>query len=399
MASFEAGGRFTKTGKKSVVRIHFLDNEFKTIAIDETTSAADVCQMVADKIGVAESIHFALFESITHKTGRREDRCLDGSEFPAQVMLQWAAGSRTAKWVFKRKIFLESKMVSKDPMTNHLLYIQAVDNIINGTYPCDIETAIKLAAVQMQVNFGDHKRHTHQVGFLLPRLVEYLPPYHLTQDNTKLCQSILEQHALLTADAPTVADSASWKALYLQEAQQIPVYGCRFFLAKQTQFKKLPANVLIGVNAQGLHILRADSKARVVCWSFRDLQRWGTKPGISVFFQTKSRSYAAEGPIYEFSTSEAHRIQELLNIYVMAMLEEISPMLCGPPAPETHQIELRFDSYDHDSAVKIQAAVRGYLLRTLLDRAERTLAAIFIQSIWRGHSTRKHVTPVASRRA
>ncbi len=42
------------------------------------------------------------------------------------------------------------------PFRDHLCAIQAVYNIITGTYPCSEEEAVQLAALQFQVKFGKH---------------------------------------------------------------------------------------------------------------------------------------------------------------------------------------------------------------------------------------------------
>jgi hypothetical protein len=49
---------------------------------------------------------------------------------------------------------------------NYFMCIQALSSVIDSELPCSIEDAVKLAALQCQITYGDHKATTHVVGFL-----------------------------------------------------------------------------------------------------------------------------------------------------------------------------------------------------------------------------------------
>lgn len=54
----------TQPAKKEVVRVYFNDSSFKTFAIQEDTSAAELCEMFAKKMslkGATVSRHFSLY--------------------------------------------------------------------------------------------------------------------------------------------------------------------------------------------------------------------------------------------------------------------------------------------------------------------------------------------------
>ncbi len=49
----------------------------------------------------------------------------------------------------------------------HLFYTQAVYNVVSSNYPCSVETAIKLAGLQLQITVGDHNPVIHRPGYLV----------------------------------------------------------------------------------------------------------------------------------------------------------------------------------------------------------------------------------------
>ena len=58
------------------------------------------------------------------------------------------------------------KFLSRDPVQLNLLYEQAKEAILDGTHPVPLETAIQFGALQVQIQFGDHKEDKHKPGML-----------------------------------------------------------------------------------------------------------------------------------------------------------------------------------------------------------------------------------------
>ena len=54
----------------------------------------------------------------------------------------------------------------RDPVQLNLLYEQAKEAILEGTHPVRLEDAIQFAALQVQIQFGDHKEDKHKMGML-----------------------------------------------------------------------------------------------------------------------------------------------------------------------------------------------------------------------------------------
>lgn len=150
---------------KSVVRVHFMDSNSKAFAIDAGSTADTLLKLVIERLELKESSTFALFE-------KKDDweRCLDPDEKPAELMKAWNADPKdenAPRFVFKKKTFIrDDDRELNDLVARHLIYIQALASVINGDYPTSPEQAVRLAAIQVQVVYGDHNSSTHLPGFL-----------------------------------------------------------------------------------------------------------------------------------------------------------------------------------------------------------------------------------------
>lgn len=68
--------------------------------------------------------------------------------------------------IFLMIIMIVEHYVIRDPVQLNLLYEQAKEAILEGTHPVRLEDAIQFAALQVQIQFGDHKEDKHKVGML-----------------------------------------------------------------------------------------------------------------------------------------------------------------------------------------------------------------------------------------
>ena len=69
--------------------------------------------------------------------------------------------------LLKRKFFYsDANIDSRDPVQLNLLYEQARVAIVDSTHPVRLEDAVEFAALQVQIQFGDHREANHRPGML-----------------------------------------------------------------------------------------------------------------------------------------------------------------------------------------------------------------------------------------
>jgi len=241
-----------------------------------------------------EEACFAIFE-------RRDgwERCLEPDEKPCDLMAIWTTDNNTAAnkacaFVFKKKIFLrDDEREMQDLIAKHHVYIQALHSVIESEYPCSVEDAIKLAGLQVQITYGDHRPGTHLVGFLSANLKQFVPKDLFGSKKPNDWESLIfKAHALNLGKSEEDA-----KTEYLDIVKQWPFYGTTFYPpCKTIGIKKIPAKVIIGVNAEGILLLKKD-KELVSTHPFTEICSWASSSTTFAFefgSQTESQKYTFE---------------------------------------------------------------------------------------------------------
>lgn len=145
-----------------------------------------------------------------------------------------------------------------------------------------------MAGLQVQIVYGDHKAVSHTVGFLtywilffFKKNCRYLLFFFskLTSQNLKQFvpkdlfpqkrpneweASIFRAHAMNLGKSSEEA-----KTEYLEIVKQWPFYGTTFFPpCKSIGNRKLPQKVIIGVNAEGILLLKKDKVCSFLFYFF-----------------------------------------------------------------------------------------------------------------------------------
>jgi talin len=127
--------------------------------------------------------------------------------------------------LLKKKFFFSDQAVDKnDPIQLNLIYVQSRDSIVGGKLPCSQEEAVQLAALQVQVQHGNHEPDRHKPGFI--NIKDFVPPeYH--KDKKEIEKELFQHHRRLQG-----MNELSAKFRYVQLCRSLKTYGVTFFLVK-----------------------------------------------------------------------------------------------------------------------------------------------------------------------
>uniref|UniRef100_A0A3B3SNU7 NF2, moesin-ezrin-radixin like (MERLIN) tumor suppressor n=1 Tax=Paramormyrops kingsleyae TaxID=1676925 RepID=A0A3B3SNU7_9TELE len=137
-------------------------------------------------------------------------------------------------------------------ITQHLFFLQVMKMILDEDIYCPPEASVLLASYAVQAKYGDYDPGLHKPGFLaqeqlLPNRVLNL--YQMTpemwEERITACYA---EHRGKTRDEAEVE--------YLKIAQDLDMYGISYFFIKN----KKGTNLLLGVDALGLHIFDPENK-------------------------------------------------------------------------------------------------------------------------------------------
>lgn len=298
---------------KKVVRVHFIDKSCKALAIDTSHTAADLRDIVIERIGLKEDACFALFE-------KRDDweKCLEPDDKPADLMLQWDKMDKKKEepvFLFKKKIFLkDDDREMEDPVAKDLVYKQALASVISSEYPCTSDDAIKLAGFQFQIVYGDHNPQFHVPKFLLPSLKDFVPKsVYSSRKPQEWEAAILKQHETLMGKS-----AEDCKTDYLNVVKQWAFYGTTFYPpCKSVGNKNIPSKyVIIGVNYEGIRLLKKN-KDLISEHLFTEICSWASSSGTFAFeFGNQNESQK-----YTFETKQGAIIASTIQTYIDILVQ------------------------------------------------------------------------------
>jgi len=219
-------------------------------------------------------------------------------------------------FIFKKRIFLrDDEREMQDPVAKHLVYIQALYSIIESEYPCTVEDAIKLAGLEVQIVYGDHRPGAHTVGFLTQNLRQFVPKDLFSHKRANEWEAqIFRAHAINVGKA--VEDS---KGDYLSIVKQWPFYGTTFYPpCKSIGNRKIP-KVIIGVNAEGIVLLNYKKNPKEI-FSIHPFTEIGSWASSSTTFAFEFGS-EKEPQKYTFETKHGAIIASTIQTYIDILVQ------------------------------------------------------------------------------
>uniref|UniRef100_A0A8D3AHD5 Talin-1 n=1 Tax=Scophthalmus maximus TaxID=52904 RepID=A0A8D3AHD5_SCOMX len=319
--------------KQRPLKIRMLDGTVKTVMVDDSKIVSDMLMTICARIGITNYDEYSLVRDIGEekkeetmgtlkrdKTLLRDDKKMEKlkQKLHTDDELNWLDHGRTLReqgveetemLLLRRKFFYSDQNVdSRDPVQLNLLYVQARDDILNGSHPVSFDKACEFAGYQCQIQFGDHNESKHKPGFL--DLKEFLPKEYIKNKGEKKifqahknCQNMTEIEA---------------KVSYVKLARSLKTYGVSFFLVKEKmkgKNKLVPR--LLGITKECT--MRVDEKTKEVIqeWSLTNIKRWAASPkSFTLDFGDYQDGY------YSVQTTEGEQIAQLIAGYIDIILKK-----------------------------------------------------------------------------
>uniref|UniRef100_A0A665WPY4 Merlin-like n=1 Tax=Echeneis naucrates TaxID=173247 RepID=A0A665WPY4_ECHNA len=234
-----------KQPKTFKVKVITMDAEME-FSCEVKWKGKDLFDLVCRTVGLRETWFFGLRYTVkdTYAWLKPEKRVLD-QEVPKDSPITFHF---LAKF-FPEKV--EEELVQE--ITQHLFFLQVKKQILDEEIFCSPEASVLLASYAVQAKYGDYDPNFHKPGFLaqdelLPKRV--LMQYQMTADmwEEKITAWYAEHRGIARDEA---------EMEYLKIAQDLEMYGVSYFAITQN---KRDTDLLLGVDAQGLHIYSPNSK-------------------------------------------------------------------------------------------------------------------------------------------
>ncbi|KAM9821120.1 talin-1 [Neosynchiropus ocellatus] len=319
--------------KQRPLKIRMLDGTVKTVMVDDSKIVSDMLMTICARIGITNYDEYSLVHDIGEekkeentgtlkrdKTLLRDDKKMEKlkQKLHTDDELNWLDHGRTLReqgveetemLLLRRKFFYSDQNVdSRDPVQLNLLYVQARDDILNGSHPVSFDKACEFAGFQCQIQFGDHNESKHKPGFL--DLKEFLPKEYIKHKGEK---KIFQAHK--TYQNMTEIEA---KVSYVKLARSLKTYGVSFFLVKEKmkgKNKLVPR--LLGITKES--VMRVDEKTKEVIqeWNLTNIKRWAASPkSFTLDFGDYQDGY------YSVQTTEGEQIAQLIAGYIDIILKK-----------------------------------------------------------------------------
>ncbi|NXY10197.1 TLN1 protein, partial [Pteruthius melanotis] len=319
--------------KQRPLKIRMLDGTVKTVMVDDSKTVTDMLMTICARIGITNYDEYSLVREIMEEkkeevTGTlKKDKTLLRDEKKMEKLkqklhtddeLNWLDHGRTLReqgiddnetLLLRRKFFYSDQNVdSRDPVQLNLLYVQARDDILNGSHPVSFDKACEFAGHQCQIQFGPHNEQKHKPGFL--ELKDFLPKEYIKQKG--------ERKIFMAHKSCGNMSEIEAKVHYVKLARSLKTYGVSFFLVKEKmkgKNKLVPR--LLGITKEC--VMRVDEKTKEVIqeWSLTNIKRWAASPkSFTLDFGDYQDGY------YSVQTTEGEQIAQLIAGYIDIILKK-----------------------------------------------------------------------------
>lgn len=353
-----------------ICKIYLLDGRCISIGVHPCDTAIDSLTKLADRIKLQSIEGWVLYESYTggsskyphpaFEEGGDFERSVKSHSYMADILALWQdaipnkPGAGVAlklaqkrldeggfRLTLKKRIFRGPK-IRNDPVEISLLYSQAVYNVVRrDSFLVDESLAISLAGLQAQVTLGNAEdmiktgqqdRKGKQIKVTKssnkqPNINYDIESYicqrvrHQTNRTKKEWSALIQHsHEQFRGEKQNTSNHELFcKMRYLSMViSHCPLYGTTTFNVTYKGYQTLDQNLMLGVNSEGLVIIRASDRALINAYRYSDM---ANENGVLVYADEKLIQFSiidrADGSIkcMAFETDENEEIAMLMMSY------------------------------------------------------------------------------------
>nr|XP_009674825.1 PREDICTED: tyrosine-protein phosphatase non-receptor type 13 isoform X2 [Struthio camelus australis] len=299
----------TKKGKnddtRRKVNVMLLSGQKLELTCDTKTICKDVFDMVVAHIGLVEHHLFGL---ATLKDN--EFFFIDPDIKLSKVAPEgWKEESKKKSkppvsfiLFFRIKFFVDDVSLIQHTLTCHQYYLQLRKDILEDRMHCDDETALLLASLALQAEYGDYQAEVHGMSYF--RLEHYLPARVME----KLDLSYIKEELPKLHSTYVGASEKETELEFLKMCQRLAEYGVH--LHHVLPEKKSQTGILLGVCSKGVVVFEVRNGIRTPVLRFP----WRETKKISFSKKKITLQNTSDGIKHAFQTDTSKTCQYLLHL-------------------------------------------------------------------------------------
>ncbi|KAI5635399.1 myosin head (motor domain) domain-containing protein [Phthorimaea operculella] len=251
----------TKTKKPMLLTVTLMDETMKTVQSDSATTSEEICQQIADSIGLKDMFGFSLYITLYDKVlslGSEGEHIMDAISQCEQFAKEQGTPEKNAPWrlFYRKEVFTPWHNPSEDEVATNLIYQQVAKGIKFGEYRCDSERDLAMIAAQQHyIEYGARL----EPNILRKVIGNYIPNQFLQSNDAALTKW---EHLVTKAfeSAPSIQNKVD--PLHCKEDIVIfaklkwPMLFSKFFEAMKIKGDAINKDlVIIAVNWTGIYIV------------------------------------------------------------------------------------------------------------------------------------------------
>ncbi|XP_050685505.1 myosin-VIIa-like isoform X2 [Leptidea sinapis] len=178
----------TKTKKPIILTITLMNEAIKTVESDSATTSEEICQQIADNVGLTDTFGFSLYITLFDKVsslGSEGEHILDAISQCEQYAKEQGMPEKNAPWrlFYRKEVFAPWHNPAEDPVATSLIYHQVVRGVKFGEYRCNSE--IDLATIAAQQHYIEYGAQI-EPNLLRKVIVNYIPNQFIQSNDAAL---------------------------------------------------------------------------------------------------------------------------------------------------------------------------------------------------------------------
>lgn len=251
----------TKTKKPILLTIVLMDEANKTVQSDSATTSEEICQQIAENIGLTDVFGFSLYIKLYDKVlslGSEGEHVMDAISQCEQYAKEQGATEKNAPWkiYFRKEVFTPWHNPSDDPIATNLIFNQVTKGVKFGELRCDSEKDLAMIAAQHHyVEYGNKLDR----DILKKVIVNYIPNQFIQSND-----GAIQKWETLITNCFETSQNIKSKMDPLRCKEDIVIYAklkwpmmfSRFFEALRLKGQSITKDyVIIAVNWTGIYIV------------------------------------------------------------------------------------------------------------------------------------------------
>lgn len=303
------------------ISVYFKNGSCITMLVESYSNANAVKRKLLKQLNITipKMVYFGLYEFVQGE-GYFEERYIEEQELIMDIITE---GEGSNKIVLQYRVY--PQLFSSEPETVSFYYLQLAFDVVAGKIPINVDKAIQLAGLMLQVDRGNF---TDAASLEAIQLEDYIPLnlYKLPGINWR--KLVFKSYKHLVGIEVREAKQQYIEALQANLFFATTSFSVQFMKVTGGHRLVLPSELILGVSSRGVDVHTASMSKHIMHFEYNRIVSWGVSKNLLMLSALHDHCQIS---IY-LSTNQARLIHSLADAYALVSvsrsLKQISESSC-----------------------------------------------------------------------